>query len=88
MAQWDREWLVVEDGGERGVPGFEFLMGLPENIRETLLAITQAVRTTGPDQWRDPNTHKAMRGDVDKVHEARDKHGETWARDNPAGRAD
>lgn len=88
MPKWEREWLVVEEGGERTIPGFEFLMDLPANVRQTLLAITEAVRTTGPDSWRDPNTHKAMRGDVDKVHEARDKHGETlyrlflrWQRD-------
>jgi hypothetical protein len=88
VSQWTREWLVIEDGGERRVPGFEFLMGLPPNVCQTLLAITDAVRTTGPDRWRDPNTHKAMRGDLDRVHETRDKHGETlyrlflrWQRD-------
>lgn len=80
MSQWTREWLVIEDGGERHVPGFEYLAGLPVNICQTLLAITDAVRTTGPDRWRDPNTHKAMRGDLDNVHEARDKHGETLYR--------
>lgn len=80
MSQWDREWLVVEEGGERGIPGFEFLMGLPPNISQTLLAITDAVRMTGPDRWKDPNTHKPMRGDIHKVHEARDKHGETLYR--------
>lgn len=88
MSQWGREWLVVERDGIREVPGFEFLVNLPPNVRETLLAITDAVRTTGPDSWRDPNTHKAMRGGLDKVHEARDKHGDTlyrlflrWQRD-------
>jgi hypothetical protein len=41
-----------------------------------LLAIVDAVRTTGPDQWRDTNSHDSMHGSCEHLHEARDKHGQ------------
>ena len=77
----------MEDG-ERKVPAFDWLMSLPLNIRTQLLATVQAVEGGGPDRWRDRRSHKAMRDNVDRVHEARDKHGQTlyrlflrWQRD-------
>lgn len=62
------------------MPGFEFLRRQPHNVRNQLLAIVDAVRTTGPDGWRDPQTHRPMKGHIDQLHEARDKQGETLYR--------
>lgn len=80
MAIWDEEWLVVEEHGARTVPAFKWMLGLPLNIRKQLLAIVQAVRSTGPDRWYNKTTHRQMSGELEHVHEARDKHGETLYR--------
>lgn len=54
-----------------------------------LLAIVDAVRTTGPDQWKDRTSHDSMHGSCAHLHEARDKHAQTlyrlyllWQRNN------
>jgi hypothetical protein len=75
-----REWLVLEEGGKRKVPAFDWLVDLPLNIRTQLLGIVTAVQTTGPDRWFDSNTHTAMQGDLEHVHEARDRHDQTLYR--------
>jgi hypothetical protein len=80
MAQWGAAWLVKIEGKQRLVPAFEFLKEQPRAVREQLLAIVDAVRTVGPDQWRDANSHRAMKDEIDHLHEARDKHGETLYR--------
>jgi len=41
-----------------------------------LLAIVDAVRSTGPDQWRDTSSHDSMHGACEHLHEARDRHGQ------------
>jgi hypothetical protein len=76
VAVWDEEWLVVEEHGARTVPAFKWLHGLPLNVRKQLLAIVEAVRSTGPDRWYDRTSHRSMTGDLEHVHEARDKQGE------------
>lgn len=76
MGQWGAEWIVVAEEGTRVVPAFEFLLKVPSSVRVQLLAIVDSVRATGPDQWNDPNTHRSMKGDIDDLHEARDKHGD------------
>lgn len=88
MAQWDAEWLVRSEGGVRTVPGFAFLCAQPSNVRIHLLAIVDAVRHTGPDQWRDTTTHDSMEENCAHLHEARDRQGQTlyrlylrWQRD-------
>ena len=53
---------------------------LPVNVRIQLLAILDAVRTTGPDQWADRHSHCAMKGDLADLHEVRDKQGEVLYR--------
>ncbi len=73
---WDVEWLVKTDGGRRDVPAFEFLLGQPPAVRVQLLAIVDAVRSTGPDQWRDTSSHDSMHGACEHLHEARDRHGQ------------
>ena len=80
MAQWGVEWLVKVEGGTRSVPAFTFLREQPSAVRNQLLAIVDAVRTVGPDRWRDPQTHRPMKGDIDDLHEARDKHDKTLYR--------
>jgi hypothetical protein len=52
VPQWGVEWLVT-DHGDRTIPGLTFLRGQSPAVRRQLLAILDAVRTTGPDQWRD-----------------------------------
>lgn len=86
---WGVEWLMITEGGEQDVPAVKFLVAIPKNVRDTLWAILDAVRTTGPDQWADPNSHTAMHGDLDFAHEVRDKQGQTlyrlfvvWKRDD------
>jgi hypothetical protein len=86
---WDIEWLVRTEGGERHVPAFEFLLVQPAAVRVQLLAILAAVRTTGPDRWRDTTSHDSMRGVCATLHEARDRHGQMlyrlylrWQRDS------
>ena len=73
---WGIEWLAVIEGGARRVPAFEFLLLQPAPVRVQLLAIVDAVRTTGPDRWRDTTSHDSMRGPCAQLHEARDRHGE------------
>lgn len=72
---WGIEWLVVIGAGKRRVPAFEFLLLQPAPVRVQLLAIVDAVRTTGPDRWRDTTSHDSMRGVCGQLHEARDRHG-------------
>jgi hypothetical protein len=85
---WGVEWLAVTEGSERRVPAFEFLLLQPPPARVQLLAIVDAVRTTGPDRWRDTTSHDSMRGPCAQLHEARDRHGQMlyrlylrWQRD-------
>jgi hypothetical protein len=85
---WGKEWLVETREGERVVPAMEFLRSIPVGPRVQLLAIVESVCTTGPDQWKDEQSHRAMKGNLADLHEARDKHGETlyrlflkWQRD-------
>lgn len=76
MALWSIEWLVRTDRGEREVPAFSFLLVQPVAVRVQLLAIVDAVRTTGPDRWKDTTSHDSMRGACAQLHEARDRHGQ------------
>jgi hypothetical protein len=76
MALWNVEWLAKTDGGVRSIPAFDFLLDQPSAVRMQLLAIVDAVRTTGPDRWRDTNSHDSMHGSCEHLHEARDKHGQ------------
>jgi hypothetical protein len=76
MALWSIEWLVRTDRGEREVPAFSFLLVQPAAVRVQLLAIVDAVRTTGPDRWKDTTSHDSMRGVCAQLHEARDRHGQ------------
>lgn len=71
---------MVEEKGTRRVPAFEWLKAQPLNVRKQLISILIAVRSTGPDNWHDPGTHRPMKGPIDHVHEARDKHGDTLYR--------
>jgi hypothetical protein len=73
---WDVEWLVKTEGGARSVPAFDFLLDQPPAVRIQLLAIVDAVRTVGPDQWRDTSSHDSMHGACEHLHEARDRHGQ------------
>jgi hypothetical protein len=89
MALWNVEWLVKTRGSTRSVPAFDFLLEQPSVVRMQLLAIVDAVRTTGPDRWRDTNSHDSMHGSCEHLHEARDKHGQMlyrlyllWQRDH------
>lgn len=77
---WRIEWLARIDGSGRRVPAFEFLLLQPSSVRVQLLAIVDAVRTTGPDRWRDTTSHDSMRGPCAQLHEARDRHGQTLYR--------
>jgi len=56
------DWLVRTEGGERDVPAFSFLLVQPAAVRLQLLAIVDAVRTTGPDRWNDTTSYDSMRG--------------------------
>lgn len=76
MALWSIEWLVRTDGGGRAVPAFSFLLSQPAAARIQLLAIVDAVRTTGPDRWKDTTSHDSMHGVCAQLHEARDRHGQ------------
>jgi hypothetical protein len=73
---WGVEWLIKTDGARRSVPAFDFLLGQPPAVRVQLLAIVDAVRSTGPDQWRDTSSHDSMHGACEHLHEARDRHGQ------------
>jgi hypothetical protein len=76
MALWSIEWLVRTEGGEREVPAFSFLLMQPAAVRIQLRSIVDAVRTTGPDRWKDTNSHDSMHGVCAQLHEARDQHGQ------------
>ena len=76
VARWSVEWLIKTDGGARSVPAFEFLREQPPAVRTQLLAIVDAVRTVGPDQWKDRTSHDSMHGSCAHLHEARDRHGQ------------
>jgi hypothetical protein len=76
VARWSVEWLVKTGGGARSVPAFEFLREQPSAVRMQLLAIVDAVRTVGPDQWKDRISHDSMHGSCAHLHEARDRHGQ------------
>lgn len=62
------------------IPAYRFLKTLPVNVRVQLLAILEAVQTTGPDQWADRHSHCPMKGNLAGLHEVRDKQGETLYR--------
>jgi hypothetical protein len=88
---WDVEWLVKTGGGRRNVPAFDFLLSQPPAVRIQLLAIVDAVRSTGPHQWRDTSSHDSMHGACEHLHEARDRHGQMlyrlyllWQKRKPA----
>jgi hypothetical protein len=70
VARWGVEWLVKTDGGARSVPAFDFLREQPPAVRTQLLAIVDAVRTVGPDQWKDRTSHDSMHGSCAHLHEA------------------
>jgi hypothetical protein len=76
MALWSIEWLVRAEGGEREVPAFSFLLLQPAAVRVQLRAIVDAVRTTGPDRWKDTTSHDSMHGVCAQLHAARDRHGQ------------
>jgi hypothetical protein len=89
VALWKVEWLVKTDGGVRSVPAFDFLLAQPSAVRMQLLAIVDAVRTTGPDRWKDRTSHDSMHDSCAHLHEARDRHGQMlyrlyllWQRNN------
>jgi len=74
--RWRIEWLVDRRREPISIPAYRFLKSLPLNVRVQLLAILEAVRTVGPDQWRDRHSHCPMKGDLANLHEVRDKQGE------------
>jgi hypothetical protein len=78
--RWQVEWLLDKERHPPSVPAYEFLKNLPINVRLQLLAILEAVRTTGPDQWADRRSHCPMKGELADLHEVRDKQGETLYR--------
>jgi hypothetical protein len=73
MSQWSVEWLIKTDGGQRSIPAIDFLRTQPKSPRLQLLAILEAVRTVGPDGWKDRHSHRSMEGDLAHLHEARDR---------------
>jgi len=62
------------------IPAYRFLKALPINVRVQILAILEAVQTTGPDQWADRHSHCPMKGDLADLHEVRDKQGKVLYR--------
>jgi len=78
--RWKVEWLVDRDKDPASIPAYRFLKAVPLNVRIQLLAILEAVRTTGPDQWADRRSHCPMKGDLVDLHEVRDRQGETLYR--------
>jgi mRNA-degrading endonuclease RelE of RelBE toxin-antitoxin system len=74
--RWKIEWLVDRSREPVSIPAYRFLKSLPLNVRVQLLATLEAVRTVGPDQWRDRHSHCPMKGGLDNLHEVRDKQGE------------
>lgn len=80
MHLWTVEWLITSSTGTRTIPALKFLREQPPAVRIQLLAIVDAVRTVGPDHWRDRTSHTSMRGNLAHLHEARDRHGDTLYR--------
>lgn len=78
--RWKVEWLLDQGQDPASIPAYRFLKALPVNVRIQLLAILEAVQTTGPDQWADRHSHRPMKGDLADLHEVRDKQGETLYR--------
>jgi phage-related protein len=78
--KWKVEWLLDRSEDPSSIPAYRFLKNLPANVRIQLLAILDAVRTSGPDQWADRHSHCPMKGDLAELHEVRDKQGETLYR--------
>jgi hypothetical protein len=74
--RWKVEWFVDRSESPAPIPAYGFLKSLPVNVRDQLLAILEAVRTVGPDQWADRHSHCPMKGDLANLHEVRDKQGE------------
>lgn len=74
--RWGVEWLVDRGEEPASIPAYRFLKAQPVNVRVQLLAILEAVKTTGPDQWADRRSHCPMKGDLADLHEVRDKQGE------------
>lgn len=77
---WGVEWLVVEEDGKQRIPAFEFLAEVPPAVRLQLLSFVEAVRRTGPERWRDTESHCPMHGDCSHMHEVRDRHDQTLYR--------
>ena len=78
---WKVAWLVVEADGKRTIPAFEYLRALDSSPRVRLLQILEAVRISGgPHRWRDTQSHDKMEGELDDLHEARDRHDQTLYR--------
>jgi len=75
--RWGVEWIVDRSEEPASIPAYRFLKSLPVNVRVQLLAILEAVKTTGPDQWADRHSHSPMKGGLADLHEVRDKQGET-----------
>jgi phage-related protein len=73
---WTVEWLLDQNQDPPSISAYRFLRDLPVNVRIQLLAILDAVRTTGPDRWADRHSHCPMKGDLADLHEVRDKQGE------------
>lgn len=78
--RWNVEWLVDRSTEPASIPAYSFLKALSANVRVQLLAILEAVQTTGPDQWADRHSHCPMKGNLAGLHEVRDKQGETLYR--------
>lgn len=79
--EWKTSWLVVAEGGKRRIPAFEFLTGLVQDdleaVSDRLLQILESVKLCGgPHHWSDTSSHDKMEGELDDLHEVRDKHGE------------
>ena len=73
---WGVEWLVTTEDAGAMYPHSSFLIRQPPAVRVQLLAIVDAVRSTGPDQWKDTSSHDSMHGACEHLHEARDRHGQ------------
>jgi hypothetical protein len=78
--RWKVEWLLDRDQDPPVIPAYRFLKSLPINVRIQMLAILEAVQTTGPDQWADRHSHCPMKGDLADLHEVRDKQGKVLYR--------
>jgi hypothetical protein len=81
ITNWRVEYLAVTEGGKKRVLGLEFLRGIEAGPRTYLMQILEAVKQSGgPQYWHDTNSHDKMEGELDDLHEARDKHGQTLYR--------